>query len=194
VDVLLRPGRGPAPLGPALLAVFLGGAVYGAVMGSFAGHAAQVLVSAVKVPLLLLLTTALALPSFFVLNTLAGLRREWPEALRAVLGSQGAVALVLGSLAPYTAFWYASSGDYHAATTFNGLIFLVAAAAAQFALRRAYAPLVAANPRHGVAIQLAWVLRPFVGNPDQPVTFFRAGAWGNAYVEVADIAWKAVNR
>jgi hypothetical protein len=32
---------------------------------------------------------------------------------------------------------------------------------------------------------MAWVLRPFVGDPNQPTHFFREGAWGNAYVEVA---------
>ncbi len=35
---------------------------------------------------------------------------------------------------------------------------------------------------------MAWVLRPFVGSPGKPITFFRQEAWGNAYVEVAGIA------
>ena len=53
---------------------------------------------------------------------------------------------------------------------------------------------VAKDPRHRiarrlwvvlyvfVAIQLAWVLRPFVGSPNLDVHFFREGAWSNAYV------------
>jgi hypothetical protein len=41
-----------------------------------------------------------------------------------------------------------------------------------------------------VAIQMGWVLRPFVGNPDQPTGFFRAGAWSNAYVEIAELLCK----
>ncbi len=65
-------------------------------------------------------------------------------------------------------------------------------------------PLIAANPRHRiardawlalylfVAIQMAWVLRPFVGDPDQPTRFFRAGAWSNAYVEIAQLIWRVV--
>jgi len=35
-----------------------------------------------------------------------------------------------------------------------------------------------------VAIQLAWVLRPFIGDPSRPTTFFRETAWGNAYVKI----------
>jgi hypothetical protein len=31
---------------------------------------------------------------------------------------------------------------------------------------------------------MAWVLRPFVGNPAQPTRFFREHAWSNAYVVV----------
>jgi hypothetical protein len=36
-----------------------------------------------------------------------------------------------------------------------------------------------------VGIQMGWVLRPFIGHPRGPTTFFREGAWGKAYVEVA---------
>jgi hypothetical protein len=45
-----------------------------------------------------------------------------------------------------------------------------------------------------VAIQMGWVLRPFVGDPDQPTRFFRAGAWSNAYVEIATLVWRVVGR
>ena len=40
-----------------------------------------------------------------------------------------------------------------------------------------------------VAIQLAWVLRPFVGSPTLPTRFFREEAWDNAYVVVAKKVW-----
>jgi hypothetical protein len=184
--------------------------VYGAVMGCFGGLSGdrplQVVFSALKVPLLVLVTTGLALPSFFVLNSLLGLRADFPEAARAVAVTQAAVAVILAALAPYTALWYASTTDYHEATLFNAGMFAVASAAAQWVLRRRYAPLVARNPRHRVmilawlgtyafvGIQMGWVLRPFIGQPGRPVTFFREDTWGNAYVILLDIAWKAVAR
>lgn len=206
---------GPDPIGgrrpmPGWAAVVWGGAVYGAVMGGFGGltgdRLPQVAYSAVKVPLLLAVTTGLALPSFFVLNTLLGLRADFRAALRAVLGTQAAVGVVLAALAPYTLVWYLTSGDYHEATLFNAGMFAVASVAAQWVLRRRYAPLVARNRRHRVmlrvwlvvyafvGIQMGWVLRPFIGDPGTRPTFFRPGAWGNAYVVVAETAWQAVSR
>ena len=41
-----------------------------------------------------------------------------------------------------------------------------------------------------VAVQLAWVLRPFIGAPRMRVRFLRADAWGNAYVEVVETLYK----
>ena len=216
-DDLLR-GRlgtdGPAPEGSARLLGFLltvlvvFGLFYGATMGTFGGvrgeRVLQVLYSSVKVPLLLLVTFALSLPSFFVLNTILGVRPDFPQVLRALVGTQAVLTTILASLAPFTAFWYAASADYNAALLFNALMFAVASVAAQWMLRRAYRPLVARNARHRtllrawlviyafVGIQMAWVLRPFVGNPHSPTTFFREGAWGNAYVEVARIVGRVL--
>ena len=204
-DDLLR-GRTPdadrrAGLLYLLALVGLFGLFYGAVMGTFGGvrgeRALQLLYSGLKVPLLLLVTFGLSLPSFFVLNTLLGVRDDFARALRALVATQAVLTIVLASLAPFTALWYASSGSYRPAILFNAAMFAVASFAAQGLLRRWYAPLVARNPRHRmllrtwiviyafVGIQMAWVLRPFVGDPNSATRFFRQGAWGNAYVEVA---------
>jgi hypothetical protein len=40
---------------------------------------------------------------------------------------------------------------------------------------------------------MAWVLRPFVGDPGEPVEFIRAGSWGNAYEVVLRLAWRAIS-
>jgi hypothetical protein len=174
---------------------------YGLVMGSFGGRGLQALYSAVKVPLLLAATVGLSLPSFFILNTLRGLRADFAQAVRAVVASQAGLTVVLASLAPVTAFWYASTTDYHGSILFNGVMFGVASLAAQGPLRRAYRPLVERDPRHKalvrfwvvlyafVGVQMGWVLRPFIGDPVGPVQFFRPGAWDNAYVIVARMAW-----
>ena len=44
-----------------------------------------------------------------------------------------------------------------------------------------------------VGIQVAWVARPFVGSPELVTRFFRADAWSNAYVHVAQLIWKIVS-
>ena len=41
-----------------------------------------------------------------------------------------------------------------------------------------------------VGIQAAWVLRPFVGDPSQPVQFFREDSWSNAYEVVIGMVWQ----
>jgi hypothetical protein len=188
--------------------VLAGGAAYGCVLGAFGGFTGdrplQIVYSGVKVPLLLVLTGVLAMPSFFVLNSLLGLRTDFLVVVRALCVTQAAVAVILASLAPYTALWYASTTDYHEATLFNALMFAAASIAAQWVLRRRYAPLIARNPRHRVmvrtwlllyafvGIQMGWVLRPFLGQPGRPVTFFREDAWGNAYVVIVETVWMVV--
>ncbi len=200
----------PGALAPLVaLAVFCATA-YGAMMGTFGGltgeRAFQVLGSALKVPLLLVVTALLSLPSFFVVNTLVGLRDDFREVLRALAASQAGLAIVLLSLAPVTLLWYASSGDYRQAILFNGLIFATASGGAQVVLQRAYARLIARDRKHRgllrlwlglyvfVGTEMAWVLRPFIGNPDQPVELFRADSLGNAYVEVGRMIWEQVAR
>lgn len=208
-DVALHPEDRPARV-VLLLAAYVGvfGAFYGSVMGSFSGVLGerlwQVLFSAVKVPLLLLATFAISLPSFFVLNTLFGLRDDFAEAVRALVATQAGLAVVLASMAPFTLFWYASSADYSGAVCCNGVLFALAALSAQGLLRAYYRPLIARRSRHRwllrawvlvycfVAIQMAWILRPFVGNPEIPPQFFRDDAWGNAYVVVARLVWRLV--
>jgi hypothetical protein len=186
------------------------GVAYGGVMGTFGGLAGgrawQVVFSGAKVPLLLLATFALSLPSFFVLNTLLGVRDDFGRAIRALLAAQAGVTIILVSLAPLTLLWYASSADYEAAILFNAAIFGLASLGAQVMLRRAYRPLVARHPRHRlllrlwlvvyafVGVQMGWLLRPFLGAPNRPVQFFRDDSWGNAYVIVARMIWDQLAR
>jgi len=214
VNALLRheSGRVAAPVRrrTLLMLLVLCGALYGAVMGSYGGFAGdrglQVLISASKVPLLLLATFVIALPSFFVLNTLLGVRADFETVLRALVAAQASLTVVLAALAPYTGLWYVSFDEYRPAILFNGVMFALASLAGQWHLRRAYRLLIARNPRHRlllrswlvlyvfVGIQMAWVLRPFIGSPQAPAQFFRSGAWGNAYVVVARMIWDVVTR
>jgi hypothetical protein len=190
-----------------LLTVVFGG-LYGATMGAFGGvsgdHWLQVLYSAVKVPMLLQISFALSLPSFFVLNTLLGVRADFALVMRSLVCTQAGLTIVLAALAPMTAFWYVSFSGYDAALMFNAAMFAVATLAAQWMLRRSYRPLILGNPRHRlllriwlliygfVAIQMAWVLRPFIGDPAARTSFFRHQAWGNAYIELFKIARHSV--
>jgi hypothetical protein len=179
-------------------------------MGTFRGLTGQdqwlrqIIYSGLKVPLLLCTSFVLSLPSFFVLSTLLGLRRDFAESVRAIVAAQAGLAIVLASLGPLTLFWYASSTDYNWALLFNGLMFAAASLAAQHLLRGYYRPLIQRNARHRqmlacwgavyvlVAIQLAWLLRPFIGSPGREVEFLRPEAWDNAYVVVGRLILKTL--
>lgn len=209
VDLLLRghhrePGLlppAPLPVWRLIVIVLIFGMLYGAAMGTYFAiggqiRPLQVLYSGLKVPLLLLVTFALSLPSFFVINTLMGLRSDFAEALRALAAAQAGLTVILSSFAPFTMLWYASSAHYQSAILFNGVMFGTASVVSQMLLRRSYAPLIARSRRHlvlirawlvvyaFVGVQMGWVLRPFIGNPNEATTFFREGAWGNAYIAV----------
>lgn len=176
------------------------GMVYGACMGSFSGVFGegwkQMLLSASKVPLLFTVTFLLCVPSFYVMNAVAGLHEDFPQTLEALLGFQSIASIVLAATAPVTELMNLTTNNYHFILLWNGLLFFVASVSGHYMMRRYYEPLVRRHARHAtlrrvwillytfVGIQMAWVLRPFVGAPGMPFQLFRDQAWGNAYVEV----------
>ena len=186
-----------------LAIILLCGALYGAVMGSYNGLAGdgwkQVLLSATKVPILFFVTFLLCLPSYFVFNVLAGLHADFPRVLNALLSFQSLASIVLASLAPITGLMNISTTNYGFIVLWSGIMFAVASALGHWRMRQEYRALIAGHPRHRqllrvwttlyvfVGIQMAWVLRPFVGDPTKPFQIVRPSAWGNAYVEVIEL-------
>jgi uncharacterized membrane protein len=196
--------------------VVLAGLVYGAAMGSYAAVALerswgqqwlQSLYSGVKVPLLLAATLVISLPSFFVINTLLGLRDDFQESLKAIVSAQAGLTMILLSFMPLTLFVYVSvspmGNGYALAILFNAITFGVSSIAAQILLRKYYDRLIQKNSRHRlmvklwilvyaiVGIQVAYLLRPFIGGPNQSIEFFRENPFENAYVKVIEIIWSA---
>lgn len=196
--------------------ILLGGLLYGFTMGSFSTVALLfgqetrdpplrifvAVFSALKVPLLLAISTSVCLPSFFVLNTLLGLRDDFASAMRAILAAQGTLAIVLASFSPVTLFFYCCTERYSVASITNGAVFFLATLGAQAIMRRYYRPLIARDGRHRlaltawlvlyvfVAMQAAWMFRPFIGDPGLSVQFVRLDEWGICYVKI----WEALSR
>lgn len=175
--------------------------VFGGFMGSFhfvsADRLWQIVYSGVKLPILILTTTLICLPGFAVLNTLLGLRDDLRESMQAILAGQAGLSLALASLAPLTRFWYFSTSSYRAALLFNAGVFAVATMAGHIVMFRYYRSLIRRHRYHRISlyswlalytfvgIQMGWTLRPFVGSPDLPTTFFRDEPVSNAYVVIA---------
>ncbi len=189
-------GGGRVPIALLALLVVCCGFFYGAAMGTSHLRFMQSVYSGSKVPILLACSTLVCLPNFFVVNTLLGLRDDFAASLRAILAAQATVAVMLAALAPIIITVYVSSPDYRLAVFMNGVCFAAASLAGQKTLNRHYEKLVASNPRHRigrwawillyvfVAIQLAWVLRPFIGDPGMEPAFLREDSWSNAYIVI----------
>ncbi len=202
------PDRGAAP-GAADLSVStllgtigVGGAIFGCVMGTYLvagpGRWPLVLFAAVKVPTLILLTTAVCLPAFFVLNTVLGLRESFSRAVRAVLAGQAGLALGLASLAPLVRVAYECGISHQGAQLLCAGMFVLATAAGQTVMLRRYRGIIDADPvndaKHRTmlwtwvtmyvftGIQTGWILRPYIGAPGLDVRFLRPDAFSNAYV------------
>lgn len=94
------------------------GIVYGVFMGLYAvmrggaGGALQMLASALKVPLLFLLTLVVTLPSLYVLSALARSRLTPRHTLRLLLAAVTVNLALLASFGPVTAFFTLSTESY----------------------------------------------------------------------------------
>jgi len=175
-------------------------ALYGAVMGSWEVSLGNrwflMLFGAVKMPLLVISTTLICLPGFFVLNTIAGLREDFSLAMRAIFGAQAAFAAALLSLAPLTLFIYTCGVDRSDAVLANAAMFTLATVLAQGLLFRSYPPLREKSPAHHrllwawlilsafVGIHMGWMMRPFIGSLESQPIFLRDETLTNAYVVV----------
>ena len=204
-DALLR-SRGASPLtGRRCAAIVLAlSPVYGLAMGSFSADSperlALPLLSALKLPILILASAAICLPAFYVINAAAGLREDFRAALRAISAGQAAVAASLAAFAPLVLVLYSALESHRLALLWNMAAFTVAACIGQLVMLRRYRPLIRKSPRHRlmlacwlvlyafVGIQMGWSLRPFVGTPGSPVQLFREGAFTNAYIAV----WRTI--
>ena len=166
-----------------LLIIAVGGALFGAVVGSFRGGG-QIAVAGLKIPAATLLTLAVCGPGLAALGVVFG--RNWTlrEALALLLSAGARASLVLFALSPVLWLVIDLGGSYH----FIRLIAVIAyglAGLSGFAfLLRALGPApgrAAAALSFGALFlvagaQSAWLLRPYLGDPgDAQVPLFAQG-------------------
>jgi hypothetical protein len=186
-------------------------AMYGAVMGI--GHSlTQALVSAIKLPLLFLLTLVICLPTLYLFNLLCGGRLSVRQAFALVLAAIMVTATLLLPFAPITLFFLITAPNYSfflllnvALLTLTGMIglgFLVRGTQRLNALAAepdtSYVQSSDTASRKSVSLsllsvwmllyglvgtQLGWTLRPFFGDPNLPFQLFRS-IRGNFYIGV----------
>lgn len=214
VPVLLRgeaqPIRGwmehwSAPrMGLCLAVVIVGTGAFGAALGSWRAPE-QALFTAIKLPLILLLTALGNGLLNAMLAPLLGLNISARQSLLAVLLSFTIAAAILGAFSPLLYFLVWNTPPLSAGGSANSahsmilvsetLMIAFAGIAANMRLvqllrnlsgsqaiaRKVLFAWLAGNLFLGS--QLAWILRPFVGSPDLPLEFLRPNAFDGTFYE-----------
>jgi hypothetical protein len=183
------------------LLMTLGSALYGAVLGQWHGPRLAAYV-ALKLPLVVLITSAFTLLLSFILGHLLGLPLRFGQVAVLVFLGLASASLLLAALAPVAwLFTVSAPPPSAAARTAHNLLYLMHTAfvggcglAGSLALRKA----LRATARPPAVVrrvywswllayafvggEVAWALRPFVGSVYQPVVFLRENALrGNVY-------------
>ena len=99
VAVSRDPARQGAFARSCLIAIVVGGALFGAAVGSFRGGA-QIAVAAAKIPVVTLLTMAVAGPALLAIAAAFGRLWTLPQAIALMLAAGARSSLVLGALSP----------------------------------------------------------------------------------------------
>lgn len=155
-----------------LIALALGGAVFGGVIGSFRGGV-QIAYAAIKVPLALTATLALCVPAFH--GIAAGLGRPFPirTIVALALAAAGRASLVLLALAPMLWLVFDHGLGYHSAALVSAFAYAAAGAAAFSVMVRGLGEgagrwltaIAFAGVFFAVGGQASWILRPYLIRP-----------------------------
>jgi hypothetical protein len=139
----LRAGRVEVAVGDLALAALPLGVVYGIFMGLYAvtrggaGSGLQLLATALKVPLLFLLTLVVTLPSLYVLSALARSRLSFTHTVRLLLAAVTVNLALLASFGPVTGFFTLSTESYPFMILLNVGFFTVSGIVGLVFLRKA---------------------------------------------------------
>jgi len=127
----LQAGRIDVPVRTLVYACLVLGAFYGLMMGLYAlsvrdtEGVRQLVATALKVPLLFLLTLLVTFPSLYVSSALCRMRIRGADTLRLLLGAIAVHLAVLASLGPVTAFFTLSTDSYPFMKVLNVFFFAV---------------------------------------------------------------------
>lgn len=191
----IREGRGLATLARAMIVtVALGAGIFGASMGAYRGGL-QILYAGVKLPLVLLLTTAICAPALTALNAALGREACLRRDLSLVLSALARTSLVMAAQAPIVLLAVRLGVSYHSL-----ILLVVACCAVAGALglalflrglhlsdRRSLAAVAVALLAvfGSVGTQMSWTLRPFVLRPRTQETPFVRSLEGSFFDAVA---------
>lgn len=163
-------------------------AFHGLAMGLSSG-APQIIASAIKVPVLYLMTLGVCFPMLYVVNVIMGSRLGFAQTLALILLSMALNAILLAACSPIAVFFTLTGSSYHFLKLLHVAIFAFSGMWGMYGLWRGlYAMCETSDlyPRQAVRIlqiwivvfafvgsQMAWSLRPFIGTPGMAFQVFR---------------------
>jgi hypothetical protein len=171
---------------------------FGLVAGAYSGPT-QAVAAGVKLPFLFFATFAVCFPAFFVVQVLVGSRLRLLQVVVLVFGALALTSVLLAAFVPITAFFLVTGANYYFQHLLNIAIAGVAGLFGMYALHEGLSVVCEKRgvyPRKAltimrawallfafVGIQLAWSLRPFLGDRNQPFRVF--GSYqGNFYAAI----------
>jgi glucan phosphoethanolaminetransferase (alkaline phosphatase superfamily) len=171
---------------------------FGFVAGAYSGLA-QAISAGVKLPALFFATFVICFPAFFVVQVLVGSRLRLPQVVVLVFGALSLTSILLAAFVPVIAFFLLSGANYYFQHLLNIAIAGIAGIYGMYALHEGLAVVCdkrGVYPRKAltimrawallfafVGVQLAWNLRPFLGDQNKPFRVF-GNYQGNFYAAV----------
>ena len=191
-----------------LLIIVLLSGLHGFIMGASSCFL-QMLVSAVKVPMLFLLTLAVCYPMLYVVNVVMGSRLTFGQTLALILLALALTAVLLASFSPIALFFTIKQARYQFLQLLHVAIFACSGAFGMLALWQGLQAMCEQSslyPRQAlvilrvwavvfalVGLEMAWSLRPFVGAPGLEFEFFRSHRHGTIYETMGTSVYKLMN-
>ena len=172
--------------------------LYGLAAGFYAG-VLQAISAAIKLPVLFLVTFFICFPAFYIVQVLVGSRLRLMQVIVLVLSALTLTSILLAAFVPIVIFFLLTGSNYYFLQLLHVVIVVVAGVFGMYALHEALS-LVCENygvyPKKAmtimrawavlfafVGIQMAWNLRPFLGDRGEPFKIFRHYE-GNYYTAI----------
>lgn len=180
------------------LIILLLASFYGLVMGSYNSFA-QAMLTGLKVPALLLLALTICFPAFYVIQYMLGSKLSLIQMINTVLSGFVVLTTIMASFAPIVIFFMITGNNYAFLKLLHVGIFIFSGIFGMFTIIEALkfsCEKKNVYPKIGINIfriwivifafvgmQLAWNLRPFVGDRHLALEIFREKE-GNFYLAV----------
>ena len=180
-----------------ILCTLLSG-IYGLTMGFYNGFF-QAISSAIKLPILFLLTAVICIPSLYTFNVLLGQSFKFMQTAALMVMTLGTTTILLVSMAPIAFFFTLTTPEnYQFLLLLHVLIFSLCGMYGVRYLYRgcAYLAFRMEQPLNNlllriwiviyavVGMQLGWRLRPFIGTKEMTFEILRSDVDGNFYIAV----------